>query len=99
MSFVSLRKTALMAASAVVLGAGLTASTGAVAGPYCKFHPCGVPGWGVGAAVAGGLALGALATAAHAAPRPVVAEDCYWARRRVVDAYGDVYVERVRVCE
>ncbi|MDR7035603.1 hypothetical protein J2X36_000338 [Methylobacterium sp. BE186] len=53
------------------------------------------PGWGYGAAaLAGGLALGAIAVGAAGA-----AESCYVERRRMEDEEGNVYVRRVRVCE
>ncbi|GJD49937.1 hypothetical protein OPKNFCMD_2673 [Methylobacterium crusticola] len=93
------RTGAALALSAALLGGGLAASTGASAGPLgsCKFHPChGYRAWNPGyaaAAVAGGLALGAIAAAAAYAPT------CYVARRPVVDAYGNTYLRRVRVCE
>lgn len=50
-----------------------------------------------------GLGLGALAVgaaAASAASGAVYAdEECYIVRRRVVDAYGNVFIRRVPVCE
>lgn len=71
------------------------------------------PGGAAALGVLGGLAIGgAIASSQNAyypgqriyrAPRPVYVEDygpaCYVARRRYVDAFGDVYVRRVRVCE
>lgn len=56
-------------------------------------------GWGGGAMAAGvmgGLALGAIA--ASAAPA-YVDDGCYTVRRRYVDAYGDLVIRRVRICE
>lgn len=64
--------------------------------------------------VLGGLAVGgAIASSnngyypgrpVYRAPGPVYVEEdygpvCHFERRRTVDAYGDVYIRRVRVCE
>ncbi|MFD0934524.1 hypothetical protein ACFQ12_04915, partial [Methylobacterium trifolii] len=64
--------------------------------------------------VLGGLAVGgAIASSqngyypgqpVYRAPRPAYVEEdygpvCHFERRRYVDAYGDVIVRRVRVCE
>lgn len=55
-------------------------------------------GWGYGAAaLAGGMALGAIA--ASAASSSAEAGDCYFERRKALDEDGNVYVRRVRVCE
>lgn len=48
----------------------------------------------------GGVVLGALlATGAAASEAEVVERDCWIEKRRSYDAYGDVYVRRVRVCD
>lgn len=61
--------------------------------PYGEHYGYG----GVAAGLVGGLALGAIAASAA---QPVAAEgECYTVRRRFVDAYGDVVVRRVEVCE
>ena len=64
--------------------------------------------------VLGGLAVGgAIASSqngyypgqpVYRAPRPVYVEEdygpvCHFERRRTIDAYGDVFFRRVRVCE
>ncbi len=52
-----------------------------------------------GAAVGfvGGMALGAIAASAA---QPVAVEgECYTVRRRYVDAYGDLVIRRVQICE
>ena len=61
---------------------------------YGKHYGYGAP---VAAGLIGGLALGAVA--ASASPVYVAASDCYTVRRRFVNAYGDVYVRRERVCD
>ncbi len=53
-------------------------------------------GFGYGAAgLAGGLALGAIATGAAIAAQ----DSCIIVRRVFVDAYGDEVIRRVRVCQ
>jgi hypothetical protein len=92
------KRTIVAAMSAVVIAGGLMASVSpAAARPYWKrCYGCGW-GWGyAGAGVAAGLALGAIAAATA---YPVYAGPCYIARREVVDAFGNVYVRRVRVCD
>ncbi|TGD95072.1 hypothetical protein [Methylobacterium nonmethylotrophicum] len=65
------------------------------------------PAFALGAV--GGLALGSV-IAAGARPAygygPVYGDapvdagpDCYTVRRRMIDAFGDVYIRRVRVCD
>lgn len=61
-------------------------------------HGYGNAGWGYGAAaLAGGLALGAMA--AGAANAGSVEGACTIERRRAVDEDGNVFVRQVRVCE
>ena len=94
------RKTLSLVVSATVLAGGFAASSGAMAKPivFPKPMPIFKPGpkfggFGYGAAaIAGGLALGAIAANA-------VADDCYVVRRVMIDEDGNEYVRRVRVCE
>jgi hypothetical protein len=71
------------------------------------------PGGAAALGVLGGLAIGgAIASSQnqyapgqriYRAPRPVYVEEygpeCHMERRRYVDAYGDVIIRRVEVCE
>jgi hypothetical protein len=62
-------------------------------------------GWGrrgaFAAGVVGGLALGAIATSTYPAyASPVYAGgDCYLVKRRYVNAYGELIIRHVQVCE
>lgn len=49
-----------------------------------------------GAALAGGLMLGALAATASAA---AAAQDCHMEKKPMVDAYGNKYFDQVKVCQ
>ena len=99
---ISLTRKAVFAALAVsVAAAGLAAPTSADAKPYPYYSGYKKPGWGYGpaygygaAALAGGLAVGAIAAG-------VAASDgaCWIERRRVYDDFGNLYVRRIRVCE
>ncbi|HEY8564329.1 MAG TPA: hypothetical protein VIL65_02430 [Beijerinckiaceae bacterium] len=68
-----------------------------------RYYRRGYNGGAVAAGLVGGLALGALATNAY---RPAyyggygvpVASECVVQRRRVVDDFGRVFVQRERVC-
>ena len=61
--------------------------------PFYKPHYGYGGGWGYGAAaLAGGLAIGAIAASASDGA-------CFIERRRMVDDEGNIYVRRVRVCE
>ncbi|GJD86534.1 hypothetical protein BHAOGJBA_0027 [Methylobacterium hispanicum] len=96
-------------AIALVVG-GLVAAPAAQARD--GIGPGGAAALGVLGGLAVGGALGA-ATAdpyypgkpVYRAPRPVYVEEevigpvCHFERRRYIDAYGDVYFRRVRVCE
>ena len=63
---------------------------------YKPHYGYGGPGWGYGAAaLAGGLAIGAIAASAASASD----DACFIERRRMVDDEGNLYVRRVRVCE
>ncbi|HWG05786.1 MAG TPA: hypothetical protein VG271_12300 [Beijerinckiaceae bacterium] len=96
------RKALAIIVSATVLAGGFAASSGAMAKPivFPKPLPIFKPspkfgGFGYGAAaIAGGLALGAIAANAAAA-----ADDCYVVRRVMIDEDGNEYVRRVRICE
>ncbi|WP_375453969.1 hypothetical protein [uncultured Methylobacterium sp.] len=72
------------------------------------------PGGAAALGVLGGLAVGgAIASSqngyypgqpVYRAPRPVYVEDddgpvCHFERRRAINAYGDEFIRRVRVCE
>ena len=95
-------------AGALVL-AGLTALT-----PAAQARDGIGAGGAAALGVLGGLAVGgAIASSnngyypgrpVYRAPGPVYVEEdygpvCHFERRRTVDAYGDVYIRRVRVCE
>ena len=107
-----LKKTLLAGLAALTLGGGLSVSTTSasaqvVYGPaygygyrpvyYGPRYGYRHRGGAVAAGIVGGLALGALAASAAARPTYVYGE-CWTERRRVVNAWGDVYVRRVRVC-
>lgn len=96
------RKTLLAAISTTVIATGLgmpsTASAKPIFAPCCKFAPKPLPhhshgfGYGYGAAaLAGGLALGAIAAS-------VAEDDCVIERRRMIGGDGMVYLRQVRVC-
>ena len=94
------RKSLTAAAAALAMGAALAASaTPAAAGGWRHEY-----GWGVAAGVAGGLALGALASQPryYGGPRyyaePVYAGDCYVVRRQILTDYGWRTVRRT-VCD
>lgn len=94
----------------VLLAGALTAAAAPSAEARDRIGPGGAAALGV----LGGLAIGgAIASSQNAyypgqriyrAPRPVYVEEdygpvCHMERRRYVDAYGDVLIRRVRVCE
>ena len=96
-------------ATALVAG-GLLAAPAAQARD--GISPGGAAALGVLGGLAIGGAVGAAAAdpyypgkPVYRAPRPVYVEDeyvgpvCHFERRRTYDAYGDVYIRRVRVCE
>ena len=92
-----LRKIAIGALAAVTLAGSLVATTGtADAGWRHGYHRHGV-GPGVAAGIIGGLALGALAARPYYAPR--FASRCWVEPRRVVDRFGQVFWQQVRVCD
>lgn len=89
---------AAMIAVATIGGMMAATTTSASAGWRTGCWGCGPnPAWGYGAAaVATGLAVGAIAASQYQNPYPPA---CYIARERVVDAWGNVYFRKVRVCE
>ena len=95
------RKSLTAAAAALAMGAALAASATPAAAGGGWHHKYG---WGVAAGVAGGLALGALASQPryYGGPRyyaePVYGGDCYVVRRRVLTDYGWRTVRRT-VCD
>ncbi len=99
----NLKKTLAGGLAALTLGIAVaTASTPAAAQ--------GGFGWGLGAGLLGGVAIGALAARPYYYPPPYYygpgpgpayypGPGCYWQRRPAVDAYGNVVgYRRVRVC-
>ena len=93
------RKALTLLVSATVLAGSLAVSSGASAKPivFPKPFPGAIykPGFGYGAAaLAGGLALGAIAASAASAE-----DECYIVRRRMIDEDGNEYIRRVRVCD
>ncbi|MGU3539408.1 hypothetical protein [Methylobacterium sp. A54F] len=92
----------------------LAGGLAAAAAPSAQARDGIGPGGAAALGVLGGLAVGgAIASSqngyypgqpVYRAPRPVYVEEdygpvCHFERRRYVDAYGDVIVRRVRVCE
>ncbi len=85
---INLRKTLVATLAAVAL-VGAAAATPASAKPFPKPYW----GWGLGAVAALGTGL-AIAAASH------YDDDCYIARRAVVDSYGNfIGYQHVRVCD
>ena len=84
------RKIVSASVGALAIGVTLIASASPAAAWYPRHHG----GWGgLGPALVGGLALGALAAGAYAA------SDCDLERRAVTNRRGDVVgYRRVRVC-
>ncbi len=74
-----------------IAGASLIGASSADARPYHRHYRGG--GVSIGAGIIGGLALGALATRAYAAP-----VSCWVERQVVFDRYGRRFVRPVRVC-
>lgn len=94
----STKKTLTAGLAALTLGGALLATAApAQAGHWRHRHHGGA----VAAGVVGGLALGAIiASQGRAYAEPVYLEpECYTVKKRFVNAYGDTYVRRVRVCE
>jgi hypothetical protein len=94
------RKFLAVALTALTIGTGVFATTsGASARPI--FFPRIVShfnhgphfGFGIGAAIVGGLVAGAIV--AHAESE----RECYFTNRRSFDDYGNEYIRQVRVCE
>lgn len=85
------RKAFAAFATAAVVAVSLAPSS-ASAGDWRRHHTYGAAGF------AGGLLVGALAAGA-ASERVVYEPRCWTERRRVVNAYGESYVRRVRVCD
>lgn len=94
------------------LGTLLAASVLGATGPSASARDGWSPGAAAAVGVLGGLAVGsAIANNSYypgkpvaVAPRPVYVApayepECFFERRRYVDAYGDVIIRRVRVCE
>ena len=93
------KKNLTVALTALTLGtAALATASSAQAGPFYKHHH-GYRGWGVGAAIIGGLAVaGAYAATRPAYAEPVYAEDYGYRRCRIVErvnVYGEVVARRV----
>ena len=103
--FATSRKALALLASAAVLAGSLATSNAANAKPFWIPKPFPGPvskpgpkfgGYGYGAAaLAGGLALGAIAASAAAEPE----SECYVTPQRMIDEDGNEYFARVRVCE
>jgi hypothetical protein len=88
---------------------------GAYYGGYRPYYRRGYGGGAVAAGLVGGLALGAIAASTAYpyggygyAPAyygggygyaPVAYGDCYWVNRRVVNAWGELVIQRVQVCD
>ncbi len=95
------RKSLTAAAAALAMGAVLSATATPAAAGGGWHHKYG---WGIAAGVAGGLALGALASQPryYGGPRyyaePVYGGDCYVVRRRILTDYGWRTVRRT-VCD
>ena len=96
------------------IAGGLALAALAILNPAAQARDGIGPGGAAALGVLGGLAVGgAIASSnngyypgrpVYRAPGPVYVEEdygpvCHFERRRTVDAYGDVYIRRVRVCE
>jgi hypothetical protein len=90
------KKNLTVALTALTLGtAALATASSAEAGPLHRHHR----GWGVGAAIIGGLAVaGAYAATRPAYAEPVYDEDYGYRRCRIIErvnVYGEVVARRV----
>jgi hypothetical protein len=94
------RKALALIVAATVLAGTFTASSSASAKPF--FFPKPIHfnhgphfgGFGLGAAIVGGLVVGALVAHAEHAER-----ECYLTNRRTFDDYGNEYIRQIRVCD
>ncbi|MGA0531636.1 hypothetical protein [Hansschlegelia sp. KR7-227] len=92
------RKAFAAALTAATLGVALAPAPASAGG----WHGHGHHGHGFGYGAAGfgaGLLLGAIAASPRAEERVIYERRCWTERRRVVNAFGDSYLRRIRVCD
>lgn len=102
MTLVSSRARNTVAALLAAATLGVAAAPSAANAGGWKNHHHGGHGWGHrgygygAAALGGGLLLGALIASNS---RTAYVRDCWFERVKRVNAYGDIVVRRVRVCD